>query len=70
MQFGSSKLEQGCFGSAVTWDVTALFKIPDEIAPEYAGPLMCGGATVWGPLYDFGLRAGDRIGIIGVGGLG
>jgi len=31
---------------------------------------MCGGATVWGPLYEHGFRAGDRIGVIGVGGLG
>jgi D-arabinose 1-dehydrogenase-like Zn-dependent alcohol dehydrogenase len=31
---------------------------------------MCGGATVWSPLYDAGARPGDRVGIIGVGGLG
>jgi hypothetical protein len=44
-QFGSSNLDQGCFGSGLAWDVTALFKIPDEIASESAGPLMCGGAS-------------------------
>lgn len=47
-----------------------MYRIPDEIEPEFAGPLMCGGATVWSPLYDFGLRAGARVGILGVGGLG
>jgi D-arabinose 1-dehydrogenase-like Zn-dependent alcohol dehydrogenase len=31
---------------------------------------MCGGMTVWGPLYEHGMRAGDRIGIVGFGGLG
>ncbi|EXJ63220.1 hypothetical protein A1O7_03667 [Cladophialophora yegresii CBS 114405] len=69
-QFGTANLDQGCFGSGVAWDVTALFKIPDEISSESAGPLMCGGATVWGPLYEHGFKAGDRIGIIGIGGLG
>ena len=68
--FGSADLDQGCFGTAVAWDVSALFKIPDEIASEDAGPLMCGGATVWNPLYDSGARAGDRVGVLGVGGLG
>jgi D-arabinose 1-dehydrogenase-like Zn-dependent alcohol dehydrogenase len=58
------------FGTAVAWDVSAIFKVPESITSEYAGPLMCGGATVWSPLYDFGIRAGDRVGIIGVGGLG
>jgi D-arabinose 1-dehydrogenase-like Zn-dependent alcohol dehydrogenase len=50
--------------------VSTVFKIPDGIASEDAGPLMCGGATVWSPLFNGGYKAGDRIGIIGVGGLG
>jgi len=67
---GTANLDQGCFGTAVAWDVSALFKIPDGISSEAAGPLMCGGATVWGPLYENDFKAGDRIGIIGIGGLG
>jgi D-arabinose 1-dehydrogenase-like Zn-dependent alcohol dehydrogenase len=50
--------------------VSAIFKLPDDLASENAGPLMCGGATVWSPLYDYGVRPGDRVGIVGVGGLG
>jgi D-arabinose 1-dehydrogenase-like Zn-dependent alcohol dehydrogenase len=68
--FGTANQDQGCFGTAVAWDVSALFKIPDALSSESAGPLMCAGATVWSPLYDRGARAGDRVGIIGVGGLG
>lgn len=68
--FGTSDWDQGCFGTAVAWDVSALFKVPEEIASEDAGPLMCGGATVWRPLYEAGIRPGDRVGIIGIGGLG
>lgn len=69
-QFGSSNLGQGCFGTSVTWDVTALTKIPDEIPSKFAGPLLCGGASVWSPLYEHGMKAGERVGIVGVGGLG
>jgi D-arabinose 1-dehydrogenase-like Zn-dependent alcohol dehydrogenase len=69
-QYGSADLDQGCFGTAVAWDVGALFKIPEGISSEDAGPLMCGGASVWHPLYTSGIKAGDRVGIIGVGGLG
>ena len=68
--FGNSNSDQGGFGTAVAWDVSALFKLPDGLASEDAGPLMCGGATVWTPLYESGVRVGDRVGIIGVGGLG
>ena len=70
IEFGTANLDQGCWGTAVAWDVSALVRIPDEISSADAGPLMCGGATVWGPLYQYGLKAGDRIGVVGIGGLG
>lgn len=68
--FGTADWDQGGFGTAAAWDISALYKIPDGIASEDAGPLVCGGATVWSPLYDSGVRPGDRIGVVGIGGLG
>ncbi|OAA49328.1 alcohol dehydrogenase [Metarhizium rileyi] len=65
--FGFSNLDhQGCFGSSIAWDVSALFRIPDAIASEDAGPLMCGGATVFSPLHTFDVQPGDRVGIVGI----
>jgi D-arabinose 1-dehydrogenase-like Zn-dependent alcohol dehydrogenase len=46
-QFGSANHDEGGFGTGVARDVTGLTRIPDEISPEHAGPLMCAGATVW-----------------------
>jgi D-arabinose 1-dehydrogenase-like Zn-dependent alcohol dehydrogenase len=40
------------------------------MASEDAGPLMCGGVTVWNTLYGGDTRPGDRVGVIGIGGLG
>ncbi|KAJ5491242.1 hypothetical protein N7539_002809 [Penicillium diatomitis] len=68
--YGSADQDQGCFGSALAWDISALYKIPESIASEDAGPLVCGGATVWTPLYDSGVKPGARVGVIGIGGLG
>ena len=62
--------DQGAFGTAMAVDISALWKIPEGISSEDAGPLMCGGATVWQPLVDANLKPGDRVGIIGIGGLG
>lgn len=47
-----------------------LVKIPDAIAMEHAGPFMCGGSTVFEPMSRYGLQAMDRVGVIGIGGLG
>jgi D-arabinose 1-dehydrogenase-like Zn-dependent alcohol dehydrogenase len=68
--FGSGNHDEGGFGTGGCWDVASLYKIPEGIESKYVGPLMCGGATVWGPLYDHGMKAGDRVGVVGIGGLG
>lgn len=41
-----------------------------EIAVTKAGPLFCGGITVFNPLTQFGVKATDRVGVVGIGGLG
>ncbi len=45
-------------------------KIPDAIAGEHAGPLMCAGTTVFTPLLRHGVRPVDRVAVVGIGGLG
>jgi uncharacterized zinc-type alcohol dehydrogenase-like protein len=44
--------------------------IPAGVDPAKAGPLFCGGITVFNPIVQFGVRPTDRVGVIGVGGLG
>lgn len=46
------------------------FPIPDAIASEHAGPLMCAGTTVFTPLLRYGVRPTDRVAVVGIGGLG
>lgn len=44
--------------------------IPDGLDPAAAGPLLCGGITVFSPLLEFDVRPTDRVGVVGIGGLG
>ncbi len=44
--------------------------IPDGLDPADAGPLLCGGVTVFAPLKVFDVRPTDRVGVVGIGGLG
>ncbi|EEY56078.1 mannitol dehydrogenase, putative [Phytophthora infestans T30-4] len=46
------------------------FKIPESIPSDAAAPLLCAGTTVFTPFKEAGLKAGDRVGIVGIGGLG
>lgn len=45
-------------------------KIPDEIPSAAAAPMLCAGATTYSPLKHYGCGPGQRVGVIGVGGLG
>ncbi|MBS0660968.1 MAG: NAD(P)-dependent alcohol dehydrogenase [Verrucomicrobia bacterium] len=38
--------------------------------PAKSGPLFCGGITVFNPLVQFDVRPTDRVGVMGIGGLG
>lgn len=44
--------------------------IPEGIDLAKAGPLFCGGITVFNPLVQFAVRPTDRVGVVGIGGLG
>lgn len=44
--------------------------LPDGINMSKAGPLLCGGITVFNPIIAAGVLPTDRVGVIGIGGLG
>ena len=47
-----------------------VFKIPDGVESAHAAPMMCGGITVYNPLRNNGCGPDERVGIVGIGGLG
>ncbi|ARJ43912.1 alcohol dehydrogenase [Pantoea alhagi] len=44
--------------------------LPEKLDPASAGPLLCGGITVFKPLLMHNITATSRVGVIGIGGLG
>lgn len=60
----------GGFANYLQLDSRFVFPIPAGIATEDAGPLVCGGITVYSALRYAGMSSGQEIGVIGVGGLG
>lgn len=44
--------------------------LPDGVDTAKAGPLFCGGITVFNPIIQNGISAADHVGVIGIGGLG
>lgn len=44
--------------------------LPEGLDAASAGPLFCGGITVFNPILQFGVRPTDRVAVVGIGGLG
>jgi len=44
--------------------------IPEAMDYTKAGPLLCGGITVFNPIVQLGLKPTHRVGVVGIGGLG
>ena len=44
--------------------------IPEGVDPASAGPLMCGGGTAFLPFVIHGIKPTDKVGVVGIGGLG
>jgi uncharacterized zinc-type alcohol dehydrogenase-like protein len=47
-----------------------VLRIPAALKPEVAAPILCAGVTTYSPLKHWGVKAGDKVGIVGMGGLG
>jgi D-arabinose 1-dehydrogenase-like Zn-dependent alcohol dehydrogenase len=60
----------GGYSEFVIAPVEALARIPNELTPEEAAPLMCAGVTTFNALRNSGARPGDLVAVQGIGGLG
>ncbi|HWD74550.1 MAG TPA: alcohol dehydrogenase [Solirubrobacteraceae bacterium] len=60
----------GGYADDVLVRANAMASMPDDLRSEEAGPLLCAGITTYNALRHSGATAGDRVAVLGVGGLG
>ncbi|MBX3397315.1 MAG: NAD(P)-dependent alcohol dehydrogenase [Gemmataceae bacterium] len=60
----------GGFADRVRCKAEWAIPLPGNLDPAAAGPLFCGGITVFNPLVQFDVRPTHRVGVVGIGGLG
>ncbi len=60
----------GGYAESVTVPSTALARIPDELSFAEAAPMGCAGVTTYNALRTTKAVAGDRVAVLGLGGLG
>ncbi|KAJ3133408.1 hypothetical protein HK101_004463, partial [Irineochytrium annulatum] len=73
--FGSAVLDgtdhtYGGYSEAIVVDENYVLNIPANLDLAATAPLLCAGITTWSPLRHYGVNAGHKVAVLGLGGLG
>lgn len=60
----------GGYAQHVVVDQHFVVSVPESLPLAGVAPLLCAGVTVWSPLRHFNVQPGDKVGVVGLGGLG
>lgn len=60
----------GGYSSQIVVDQHFVLHISDKLDPAAAAPLLCAGISTYSPLKNWKVGKGDKVGIVGLGGLG
>jgi uncharacterized zinc-type alcohol dehydrogenase-like protein len=60
----------GGYSSSVVVDEAFVLRIPAGLDPAAAAPLLCAGITTYSPLHHWKVGPGQKVGVVGLGGLG
>jgi len=60
----------GGYSDSIVVDERFVLRIPSNLDLGAAAPLLCAGITTYSPMRHWGVTAGKKVGIVGLGGLG
>jgi uncharacterized zinc-type alcohol dehydrogenase-like protein len=60
----------GGYSTGIVVDEAFVLRIPAGLPPAAAAPLLCAGITTYSPLHHWKVGPGQKVGIVGLGGLG
>jgi alcohol dehydrogenase (NADP+) len=63
-------ITQGGYSNNIVVHEHFAVHIPEHISLEKSAPLLCAGITTYSPLMQHKIKAGDKVGVAGIGGLG
>jgi uncharacterized zinc-type alcohol dehydrogenase-like protein len=60
----------GGYSESITVDEHFVLRVPSNLDPSAAAPLLCAGITTYSPMRHWGVGKGKKVGVVGLGGLG
>jgi alcohol dehydrogenase (NADP+) len=60
----------GGYSESIVVDERFVLRVPSNLDPAAAAPLLCAGITTYSPMHHWGVTKGKKVGVVGLGGLG
>src|SRR2546430_1550676 len=60
----------GGYSESIVVDEHFVLRVPSNLNPAGAAPLLCAGITTFSPMRHWGVGKGKKVGVVGLGGLG
>ncbi len=60
----------GGYSSQIVVAEQFVLRVPESLDPAGAAPLLCAGITTYSPLKEWKVKKGDKVAVVGLGGLG
>ena len=67
---GTAPVTYGGYSDSIVVDQRFVLRIPSNLSPAGAAPLLCAGITTYSPMRHWRVTEGKKVGIVGLGGLG
>ncbi|MFN0053983.1 MAG: alcohol dehydrogenase catalytic domain-containing protein, partial [Planctomycetales bacterium] len=67
---GTAPVTYGGYSDSIVVDEAFVLRIPPNLDPAGAAPLLCAGITTYSPLRHWKVGKGKKVGVVGLGGLG
>lgn len=64
------KITYGGYSEGIIVSDRFVVHLPESLDPAASAPLLCAGITTYSPLRHVGVKPGDKVGVVGMGGLG
>jgi alcohol dehydrogenase (NADP+) len=63
-------ITHGGYSDSIVVNERFVLRVPETLDPAGAAPLLCAGITTYSPLRAAGVTSGQKVGVVGLGGLG
>ncbi len=67
---GTAPVTYGGYSDSIVVDERFVLRIPPNLDPAGAAPLLCAGITTYSPMRHWKVGKGKKVGVVGLGGLG